>query len=541
MIFCFSIPFNPEKVFSPRPQLSDQSRASSYDLNTSAFEPMYQDFGGLSLEGNDQPTSTSMLVHLDPTSAPPSAPSQPPPPPAPPPLHSAGQDMIFQPHSAYPLQYHLYAPTPERIRHSLKPHQRLVEDFFVSNDIREELQRKNEASLQKLPGSSLPDYVSMYHSLVPLDINFDRDDETNLFFGYPTWAYKAVSNNDGRIYCLRRVEGFRLTNERAITTVTKLWKNVSSPSLVRLHECFTTRAFGDNSLILVYDYHPLSVTLNDYYFSSKSYYNRAGGAITEEVIWGYTVQLVSVIKTLHGSNIAVRCIDLSKIILTGQGRIRLNCCGIFDILQFDENTVQTNEELKLVDLEKLGKIILSLACNSTNLLDLDQCLQYVSLTYNDVLRQLLDYLLAEDNGNKTIDQVVQIIAVRTMENFNSALVNNDVLCSELNKEVENGRLVRLLCKFGFINERPEYNHDSNWSESGDRYLIKLFRDYVFHQVDEYGKPVIDLGHVLTTLNKLDCGIDESIMLVSRDEQNCLIVTYKELKKCMESAFRDLSR
>lgn len=32
----------------------------------------------------------------------------------------------------------------------------------------------------------------------------------------------------------------------------------------------------------------------------------------------------------------------------------------------------------------------------------------------------------------------------------------DVLENELMGELENARLVRLLCKFGFINERPEY-------------------------------------------------------------------------------------
>ncbi len=108
---------------------------------------------------------------------------------------------------------------------------------------------------------------------------------------------------------------------------------------------------------------------------------------------------------------------------------------------------------------------------------------------------------------------------------------NDFLESELSQELENGRLVRLLCKFGFINERPEYvllyifflylikwpklifffplsnnkfrfDMDPSWSETGDRYLIKLFRDYVFHQVDENGYPVVDMAHVLMCLNKV---------------------------------------
>ena len=42
-------------------------------------------------------------------------------------------------------------------------------------------------------------------------------------------------------------------------------------------------------------------------------------------------------------------------------------------------------------------------------------------------------------------------------------------------------LCRLLIKLGFINERPEHRRDDRWSETGDRYMLKLFRDYVFHQ------------------------------------------------------------
>lgn len=105
---------------------------------------------------------------------------------------------------------------------------------------------------------------------------------------------------------------------------------------------------------------------------------------------------------------------------------------------------------------------------------------------------------------------------------------NDHLETYLSRELENARLVRLLTKMGFINERPEFEHNSQWHETGDRFLLKLFRDYVFHQVNDAGDPVVDLGHVLSCLNKLDAGTEERIMLVSRDEQACFIVTYKEV-------------
>lgn len=44
--------------------------------------------------------------------------------------------------------------------------------------------------------------------------------------------------------------------------------------------------------------------------------------------------------------------------------------------------------------------------------------------------------------------------------------------------------------------------NEKWSETGDRYLLKLFRDYIFHQNKEDGTPFVDLGHIISTLNKL---------------------------------------
>lgn len=41
-----------------------------------------------------------------------------------------------------------------------------------------------------------------------------------------------------------------------------------------------------------------------------------------------------------------------------------------------------------------------------------------------------------------------------------------------------------------------------WSETGDRFLLKLFREYLFHQVTESGKPWIDMAHIITCLNKV---------------------------------------
>lgn len=38
------------------------------------------------------------------------------------------------------------------------------------------------------------------------------------------------------------------------------------------------------------------------------------------------------------------------------------------------------------------------------------------------------------------------------------------------------------------------------------------------------------------MRQLDSGLDEKIMLVSRDDQSCLVVSYREIKSCIEAAY-----
>lgn len=54
------------------------------------------------------------------------------------------------------------------------------------------------------------------------------------------------------------------------------------------------------------------------------------------------------------------------------------------------------------------------------------------------------------------------------------------------------------------------NLDGGWAETGDRYMLKLFRDYVFHAVTEEGRPFLDMAHVVQCLNKLDAGSSDKV-------------------------------
>ena len=41
-------------------------------------------------------------------------------------------------------------------------------------------------------------------------------------------------------------------------------------------------------------------------------------------------------------------------------------------------------------------------------------------------------------------------------------------------------------------------------------MLKLFRDYAFHQVMEDGRPFLDMAHVIACLNRLDAGIPDKV-------------------------------
>ena len=482
-----------------------------------------------------------------------------------------GTQPFYQDAGGYkhPLNYHLYASVGPR-RENMLPYQRSSADFFVPDSIREDLQRKADAALQTFANSTLPQSVEHFHSLVALDTNNQKGPST---FGYPSWVYKARSTRDGELYALRRIEGFRLTSEAAIRTA-HAWKRVSNASIVQVHDAFTGRWFNDSSLIVVTDYHPMAQTLAEKYFSTinRSSSKSGGPGMHEQELWSYLVQLASALKSVHDVGLAAQTVLASKVLLTSKNRVRLSGCAVLDIVRHDQKRPTT--ELQRTDLEDLGRLILGLATrNPTAHQSAEKALQLVSRTYGERLRDCLVWLLSppasSENGllatgqaehaqtrdEYTITTLLSNIADKVVAAFDSTLHFEDDLSTILMRELENGRLVRLLAKLNVILERPDTNPASKsstnltllnqpssaWSETGERYYLKLFRDYIFHQVDHDGRPSLDLGHVITCLNKLDAGVDEKIQLVSRDEQNVFVLSYREVKRGFESAWAEIGK
>ncbi|XP_017887760.1 PAN2-PAN3 deadenylation complex subunit PAN3 [Ceratina calcarata] len=440
--------------------------------------------------------------------------------------------------------------------------------FFVSESLRMDILQKNALTLAQpdvVRFPDLPNEVDNYHELCPLE---PIHKPASSMLGYQTSTYKATSIKTGTRYCLRRIHDFRLANTKCMVLV-DMWKRLSHTNLVQLREVFTTKAFGDHSMVFVYDYHPGSETLLTKHFSATELngytdpfssdpnaprpYSHTKNTILrqqhssmlpESVIWSYIIQLTAALRVIHAAGLAYRCLDPTKVLLTSRTRLRLSCLAIPDVVTFDGNAaspVTLVPHYQQEDLIALGKLVLALACRSLLAVHRDNMqasLELVSRSYSTDLRNLILYLLS-NQARRTVTDLMPMIGARFYTQLDAAQLRSDVMENELAKELENGKLFKLLVKLATINERPELNMEPTWAETGDRYMLKLFRDYVFHQVTADGRPWLDMAHVVSCLNKLDSGSQDKICLMSRDEQSVLVVSYAELRQYLETSFGEL--
>ena len=181
------------------------------------------------------------------------------------------------------------------------------------------------------------------------------------------FVFQATNIKTGLHYCLYRIHGFRLSNVK-VTQLVDLWKKLQHSSIIQLRELFTTKAFSDNSIVFVYDFHAGAETLAARHFTNSTLnniwqtrdlgnstgsgsFNASGSGadsvrsnlqkvqlLPEGTLWNYIIQLTGAVRQVHTQGLACRTLDPSKILLTdNKSRIRINCCGIHDVLTFDAN------------------------------------------------------------------------------------------------------------------------------------------------------------------------------------------------------------
>eukprot|EP00455_Lapot_gusevi_P003887 TRINITY_DN1158_c0_g1_i12.p1 TRINITY_DN1158_c0_g1~~TRINITY_DN1158_c0_g1_i12.p1 ORF type:complete len:691 (+),score=79.02 TRINITY_DN1158_c0_g1_i12:556-2628(+) len=421
------------------------------------------------------------------------------------------------------------------------PLRRPMTSLFMSDNLKQELLEKNRLLLARLPvddplAQELPDSVhgDRFHALYPIEAApcSSRDS----FFGYPHAVYKVTSTQDGISYSLRRLEGCRIAGEFVQAAIQPWMHFQNHPNIIALREVFSSNDFRDNgSLCFLYDYYPGAMTLQTRYFQ------QGHSLLPEDTLWSYLTQLTSALASIHSAGLACRTIDASRVLWTSKNRIRLNCCGILDVVQGPPQ--KPLPEAQYEDLVSMGRLVLSLAFMSPNISNnFNKAIEFIGSQYSPDLKKVLTFILSKPKSSMKLPTIFDVSALfhhRLLYELQHTYRHADYLEGELAKEAQNGRLFRLLVKLGFINERPEFDSDPSWSETGDRYLIKLFRDYLFHQVNDDGSPNLDFGHVVQTLNKLDVGSTEKTLLMGRNEEHLLVVSYTDIKRCIQSAAQEL--
>lgn len=221
---------------------------------------------------------------------------------------------------------------------------------------REELSRRLFSSLLPLPPqkSDLPTTIGHFHSLIELTDPVSHQERQRLgqvppnnrpqLFGtYQTGLYKAVSLKDGMPYVLRRILGYRVPtakSSKSLSVIVAKWKRVRIPGVVALREFFLTTEFGGGQcLVGVYDYHPNSETLEQYYFNATR-------SVDRRVLQAYAVQLITMVKQVHSLGLSCRIIHPSKLILTGTHRIRLSGVALTDAITGPPITKETPADPK---------------------------------------------------------------------------------------------------------------------------------------------------------------------------------------------------
>lgn len=71
------------------------------------------------------------------------------------------------------------------------------------------------------------------------------------------------------------------------------------------------------AVVFVYDYIPGADTLHSRHLQG----GRRARAVQEDLLWDYLIQLVAAIRAVHGAGLALHCLDSTKILVTGVGRL----------------------------------------------------------------------------------------------------------------------------------------------------------------------------------------------------------------------------
>ena len=311
----------------------------------------------------------------------------------------------------------------------------------------------------------LPDMVEGYHSLVPLEPW--PPEEPSPALGLRTAVVKATSSDDGRPLVLRWLDPSACPPSAealsAALAAVERWAPLGAhPGLCGLRAAFVSADFFDApALFVAHDAVAGAVTAEAAHCSGEE---GGSGPASEDQLWAYAVQLAALLRATHAAGLALRPASLqpSKLLLCPGGRLRCGSPGLADLLH-GQSADEDLAAAQAADFQSVGRALLALGTGAAEGAVLSRLARRVS----GALAALLEGLL--EGRITACAQLGPALSERALAALDGAHEAADLAVAELAAEAENGRLLRLLCKLGFINERPETDMAPAWAETGDRY------------------------------------------------------------------------
>lgn len=332
--------------------------------------------------------------------------------------------------------------------------------------------------------------------------------------GYPCSTFLVTNREDGRLYCLKRFDSVRSVSAKIAAAVSDQWQAVPPhPGTTPLYAC---HVFAQRAVCFVHEYVPGARTLLELQQQVALHNNGQTTLWPEPTLWSCVAQLVSAVRAVHAAHRAVRTLRLRHVLATPMSshsgdndddndedmsnhnntttrwRLRLGSLGIVDALEFESR--KNILDLQMEDIRDLGRLILSLA-SGTDLTStgtgggggasssangnatVDRFAPFLAQHYSRDLHNLTMTLIKSTPHPPTITDISRAMAGHCFEEQAAAYTALDRAERALAVEYNSGRAMRLLLKLGYVNERPEFGHNRRWAQSGDCYILSLFRDY----------------------------------------------------------------
>jgi PAB-dependent poly(A)-specific ribonuclease subunit 3 len=282
-----------------------------------------------------------------------------------------------------------------------------------------------------------------YHSVLALD-SASVPRGAGGSFGYPSSVYKVVDRTDSQVFCVRRFDNVRACQSTVIKNALTKWLEIRHPSIVSLYSITQERG---GTLFFAHAYHAVATTLKQRFIDPPN-----APAVAEPILWRILTQLMAGLRFVHSRGIAIRHISPVHVLLTSGTQARFNSVGVTDVLEFESRKPMT--ELQYDDIVKLGLVILSLATKVVvTQKTADMALKHLHQAFSQDIYRVVSAMIS---GKLNLTQISAMMLDKIQDELDLSMASSDALHSHLRSEYENGRLLRLLLKLGFVNERPEY-------------------------------------------------------------------------------------